>query len=97
MVTVAEEILKRYYTLQQTVKEKVGSFPLPELGSYDATDIATLVVTYFNSNSNYKPALRRIIDYQGLNITDAQLDECYPDVKAFIDWLIATVRDFDSK
>lgn len=86
MPTVGEEILQKYYKLQQTCKAKVGQFPLPEVGDVDAEEIVMIVLNFFRGKSDYLPTLQSYCQLKGLD--QALLDTVYPEIHEFLTWIL---------
>lgn len=93
--TLAQEIARRYQTLQTTVIKEVGKdrFPFPKLGEVDATDISLMITTYFSKcEGDYTSVIKNILWVKGIKVSDDEFGVIYPSVKDFIDWVLGQLR-----
>lgn len=95
MSTLAHEILRRYGSLQRQITDTIGEADLfPKLGDVDALDIASMVVAMFSRQypKGYRPTIEMMVRLKGVTVTAQQMDELYPHVESFLDWLIDETR-----
>lgn len=91
MVKLADEVVKRYYELEKSIIAKIGNSPFPKTGDVDSADIVMMVMNYFmNCDGNYYPTIKCLLPFT--NVTTDQLDQVYPDITTFLDWLIDVLK-----
>lgn len=97
MVTLGQEIITRYQDTQKKVEAEIGSFPLPKLGDdISLSDFIVFVIMEFSplyESRNFRPKIDMAVRLRRLNLTKEQVDKVYPDIEAYLLWLIPLLKE----
>lgn len=94
MTTLKIEILQRYKALSEHIVREIGYDLFPALGEVDAIDIVCLVCQFFSGSpaGQYRNTIINLGYVRGISVTSEDLEKVYPEVQAFIDFVLESAR-----
>jgi hypothetical protein len=94
MTTLKVEILRKYKALSEHIRKEIGYDLFPESGTVDATDIVCLVCQFFSScpAGQYRSVIFNLGYMRGISVKTEDLEKVYPEVQAFIDFVLESAR-----